>query len=88
MATQKIEFDDGRKGFQVTDDDGDLCEVVVTQEADGRKCRHVYAQRSDLMARVFSLADLHGSRWHLTDDEYRKRSEIDRKTNDALPPIC
>jgi hypothetical protein len=67
MATQKIIFDDGRLGIQTTDEDGRLTEVVVTRLADGRRCQLVYARRSDLMARVFSLNDLGNCKWQIAE---------------------
>lgn len=68
----KIRFDDGARGFQRTaihpDGRVELLEVVITRDCDGERCREVYAQRCDLMARVYSLSDLHGRSWAIAKD--------------------
>lgn len=64
---RKIIFSDGRKGIQTTDDDGNLTEILVTVDADGNRVRQVYSRKPDLMARVYSLADLGNVTWQLAD---------------------
>jgi hypothetical protein len=64
----KIVFSDGRKGYQIeTRDEGNwkLTGVVVTREADGTPCQHVYDAHPDLRSRVFSLHDLGNVTWQV-----------------------
>lgn len=66
---REIVFDDGRRGTQWADhyDDGSvvLNSVVVHHLANGTKVRRVYARKSDLMARVYSLSYLAPATWEL-----------------------
>lgn len=69
---ERIRLSDGREGYQVVavdDEDGTetLDSVVITKAADGSRCNHTYARRSDLRARVYSLADLGNVTWELVE---------------------
>jgi hypothetical protein len=70
MKKDRILLSDGRRGHQIrwrpsTEDGWRLLEVVITEEANGRRCRHCYAAKSDLQAFVFSFADLGNVTWQI-----------------------
>jgi hypothetical protein len=67
--TERVRFSDGRRGQQTrcreAGGEWKLSEVVITHEADGTPCRHVYGPRRYLDAHVYSFSDLGVVTWEL-----------------------